>query len=295
VYPAGLFIPALAVVVAASGVFGQQAKVDALHIGTSGSVTSETSKDKEKSALELLHGFLKDETGFDNEVQRQKSWRELADKMAGGQLQLGVFQGYEFAWARAKHSTLKPLAVAVDVYTFPVVYVVARKDDPAANFAGLQGQSLSLPAVGRSYLNLFVERQSQAQGKDLKSFFAKVVSPDNYEDALDDVVDGVVQAAVVDRSGLEAFKRRKPARFNRLKDVARSEPLPPGVIAFQDGALEQATLQRFRDGLLNAAKKEKGRTLLTYFRLTGFAEVPRDFDQVLARAVKDYPPSSGKK
>ncbi len=294
-YPAVLVMPALAVVVAAAGALGQQARVTVLHIGTSGTLTSETSKAKEKAALEMLQSFIKDETGFDNDIARQKSWSELADKMAGGQLQLGVFQGYEFAWARAKHSGLKPLAVAVDVYTYPVVYIVARKDSLAANFAGLRGQSLSLPAVGRAYLNLFVERQSQAQGKDLKGFFSKVVSPGNYEDALDDVVDGVVQAAVVDRSALEGYKRRKPARFNQLKDVARSQPFPPGVIVYQDGVLDQTTLQRFRDGLLNAAKKEKGRTLLTYFHLTGFADVPGDFDQVLARTLKDYPPPHGTK
>ncbi len=274
---------------------GQQAKVDVLRIGTSGKLTSETSTTKEKSALQTLQGFIKDETGFNNEIIRQKNWAELADKMAQGQLQLGVFQGYEFAWAQAKHSGLKPLAVAVDVYTYPVVYVVARKDNKATNFAGLQGQTLSLPAVGHGYLNLFVERQSQAQGKDLKSFFAKIVSPDNYEDALDDVVDGVAQAAVVDRSGLEAFKRRKPARFNRLKEVARSQPFPPGVVAYSEGRLDQATLQRFRDGLLSAAQKEKGRTLLTLFHLTGFVAVPRDFDQVLARTRKDYPPPNGTK
>src|SRR5207244_6848780 len=62
------------------------------------------------------------------------------------------------------------------------------------------------------------------RSSDLKTFFPKITSPENTEDALDDVVDGVVQAAVVDRAGLEAYKRRKPGRFNRLKEVARSQP-----------------------------------------------------------------------
>lgn len=271
---------------------GQPAKVDVLHIGTSGTLTSAK---QEKSALDLLQGFVKDETGFNNDILRQKNWSELADKVASGQLQLGVFQGYDFAWARQRRADLKPLAVAVDVYTYPVVYVVTRKDDKATTFAGLQGQSLSLPAVGRGYLKLFMERQSQPQGKDLKSFFSKIVSPDNYEDALDDVVDGVVQAAVVDRGGLEAFKRRKPARFSKLKDVARSQPFPPGVVAYAEGRLDAATVQRLRDGLLSAAQKEKGRTLLTLFHLSGFKAVPPDLDQILAQTLKAYPPLTGTK
>src|SRR5207244_11836898 len=95
------------------------------------------------------------------------------------------------------------------------------------------------------------------RSSDLKTFFPKITSPENTEDALDDVVDGVVQAAVVDRAGLEAYKRRKPGRFNRLKEVARSQPLPPPLVAYYEGVLDQDTLKRFGDGLLNARRKEK--------------------------------------
>src|SRR5262249_34366871 len=135
-----------------------------------------------------------------------------------------------------------------------------------------------------------VERQCQANGKDPKTFFSRITSPTNYEDALDDVVDGVVQATVVDRASLEAYKRRKPGRFNRLKEVVHSQPFPPGVVAYYDGVLDQGPLRRFRDGLLNANRKEKGRTLLTLFRLSGFEPVPGDLEQVLAQTRKAYPP-----
>jgi ABC-type phosphate/phosphonate transport system substrate-binding protein len=264
-----------------------QAKIDFLRIGTSGALTAKGGD--EKGALETLHEFIQTETGLNNEILRQKDWRELADKMASGQLQLGVFQGYEFAWAQEKHPGLKPLALAVTVYRYPVAYVVARKDNKAKDFADLQGQSLSLPD-DQGFLRLFVERQCQANGKDLKSFFAKVTTPNNMEDALDDVVDGVVQATVVHRPALEAFKRRKPARFNRLKEIVKSPPFPPPLVVYDEKALDPATLQRFRDGLLNANKKEKGRELLTFFRLTGFETVPDDFSRVLAETRKAYPP-----
>jgi ABC-type phosphate/phosphonate transport system substrate-binding protein len=135
-----------------------------------------------------------------------------------------------------------------------------------------------------------VERQSQANGKELKTFFSRSTSPENVEDALDDAVDGVVQAAVVDRASLEAYKRRKPGRFNRLKEVAHSQPFPPTVVAYYGTVLDQATLQRFQDGLLGASRKDRGQTLLTQFRLTGFDPVPSDFDRVLAQTRKNYPP-----
>jgi ABC-type phosphate/phosphonate transport system substrate-binding protein len=276
----------------AASAYGQQAKLDLLRIGTSGTLASVEKGGKEEAALETMRDFIKEETGFNNEIIQQKHWRELAQKMADRQLHLGVFQGYEFAWAVEKQPDLKPLAIAVNVYRYPVVYVVARQDSKAPDFAGLQGQALALPASGQRYLHLFVERQAQANGKKLEEFFSRITSPENLEDAIDDVVDGVVQAAVIDRAGLEAYKRRKPGRFKRLKEVAHSQPLPPTVVVYYDATLDQSTLQRFREGLVGASQKEKGKMLLNLFRISGFEAVPSDFDQVVTEARKAYPPPS---
>jgi ABC-type phosphate/phosphonate transport system substrate-binding protein len=267
---------------------GQQAKLDVLHIGSSGSLTGK--KEKEKGAMETLKAFIKDETGLDNVIESEKNWSELQKKMAEGQLQIGVFQGYEFAWATQNDPKLQPLAIAVNIHRYPEVFVVVNKGDAAKDFAGLKGQTMAIPAIGEGVFNLFVERQCQALGTDLKAFFSKITEPDNVEDAMDDVVDGNPQATVVDRAALEAFKNRKPARFNKLRPVAKSDPFPPPVVAYYDQKLDDATLQRFKQGLLGASQKERGQTLLTLFHLTSFQAVPSDFEQVLSATRKAYPP-----
>ena len=43
-------------------------------------------------------------------------------------------------------------------------------------------------------------------------------------------------------------------------------------------------------GLLGAAAKEKHQMTLSLFHWTGFEQVPADFDQVLAKTRKAYPP-----
>jgi len=264
-----------------------------LKIGTSGSLTSENEdKKKEEGALETLRSFIKEETMFNNNIVRQKNWQELAQKMSKGELHIGVFQGYEFAWAQEKYPELKPLALAVNVYRYPVAYVVVKKDKGPKDFAGLQGQAVSIPATGQRYLLMFTDHLAAAGGKAADKFFAKIEQPDNIEDALDDVVDGKVGAAVVDRAALDAFKRRKPGRFNQLKEIAHSQPLPPAVVVYYDKVLSDATLMAFREGILGASKKEKGQTLLTLFRLTGFETVPDDFGKVLAETRKTYPPAT---
>src|SRR5262249_38599769 len=99
-----------------------------------------------------------------------------------------------------------------------------------------------------------------------------------------------VKAAVADRAALDGYKRRKPGRFKQLKEVAHSQPFPPTTVAYYDSFLDEATLRRFRDGLLNAGRTERGETMLTFFRLTGFESVPSDLDRVLAQTRKAYPP-----
>ena len=92
-----------------------------------------------------------------------------------------------------------------------------------------------------------------------------------------------------------AWERRKPGRFSQLKELARSQAVPPTVLAYYEAALDPATIKRFRDGLLGASRKEKGQTLLTFFRLTGFETIPKDFDQVVNETCKAYPPDGDTK
>jgi ABC-type phosphate/phosphonate transport system substrate-binding protein len=267
-------------------------QLNSLRIGTSGTLTSEGGGKNEKSSLDTLKSFIKDETHLESEINHQKDWQELATKMSKGDLDVGVFQGFEFAWARQRFPELTPLAVAVNIYVYPTVYVVAGRDIPAKDFAGLQGKSISMVTDGTGTIHLYVERQCKAAGKKPEEFFSKIAKRDNFEDALDDVVDGEVQSAAADRAALDAYKRRKPGRFAKLKPVAQSQPFPPAVVVYYNNHLDEGTLKQFRDGLLGASDKEKGQTMLTLFRLSGFQTPPGDFDKVLAATRAAYPPEN---
>ena len=62
---------------------------------------------------------------------------------------------------------------------------------------------------------------------------------------MDDVVDGDLQATVCDRATLEAFKRRKPGRFNQLRPIAESKPFPAAAVVAHYGTnLDEATLRK---------------------------------------------------
>src|SRR5260370_38003172 len=85
--------------------YGQKTRIDVLHVGNSGTLASERGA-KEKAALETLQSFINSETGLNNDIVREKDWRELADKLASKKMHIGGSQRYEFASAPEKHSNL---------------------------------------------------------------------------------------------------------------------------------------------------------------------------------------------
>ncbi len=273
---------------------GPPARIVSLRIGATGTMTGVADGPKEKAGNELLQRFIKDETGFDSDIGGQVKWDELTDKLTKGQFHIGVFQGYEFAWVAEKHPQIKPLAVGVNAYHYPVALIVTSKKSAVKDFADLRGKMLAIPASCHAFLRLYVDRQCEAAGRKAEGYFASIAAPENIEDCLDDVVDGKLQAAAIDQAALDAFKRRKPGRFNQLKEIARSQPFPPIVVAYCGNALDDATLRRFRESLLGAARKEKGELLLTLSRLTAFEAIPSDFEKVLAETRKAYPTAEKK-
>ena len=118
-----------------------------------------------------------------------------------------------------------------------------------------------------------------------------MTAPETLEDEIDDVVDGAVQATAVDTLALDAYKRRKPGRSSRLKEIQKSQLFPAPVIAYQPGAQDDATLARFRDDLVRTNQNADGQRLLNLWKLTGFEVVPDNYEKELTAIAKTYPPN----
>ncbi len=272
-------------------------KIPVLHIGTTETVVEENvPEDSDETAVEAIYRqFIQAETGFGSDLVALENHEVLAERLASGKLQLGVFMGYEFAWAQARHPRLQVLAVGINQHAYRYPTLVVRRDGPASALVDLRGKTLALPRSGQGYGRLFVAAQSRLAGQDPGAFLGHIDSFSDVETALDDVVDGIQEAAVIDRFGLEAYQRRKPGRFARLQKLSESPPMPPALLAYYDGNLDPQTVTRLRDGLTQAHKRKEGERLLTLFRLTRFAPPSRPFERVLAETRKTYPAPALKK
>jgi ABC-type phosphate/phosphonate transport system substrate-binding protein len=239
--------------------------------------------------------LMESQTGVKGQMIVAKDCDDLRQKLEDEQVEFGVFNGFEYAWARQKHPKLKPLVIAINQHRHLKACVVVHKDNKAAGLADLRGKSVALPRFSREHCHLFVERRCQDCGGCPKTFFAELSKPQDAEAALDQVAEGTIQAAVVDKPALDQYQRLKPDWFSELKVAQESEAFPATVITYVEGTIDPRTLKRFREGLIKANQTRTGKQVLGMCRITAFEEVPADYEQMLSSILKAYPPRDASK
>jgi ABC-type phosphate/phosphonate transport system substrate-binding protein len=237
-----------------------------------------------------LKSLMESQTGMSGTLDRGGECCNLGQQLQDDKFQLAVFHGVEFAWARQKHPDLKPLVIAIRDGQPMHACLVASSDSKATCLNDLKGKTVAVCRQCREHCRLFIERRCEACGKCPQKFFTKITAPTDTEDALDDVVDGVVDAALVDGAAFERYQKVKADRFAKLKIIVKSEAFPPAVIAYKPGVLTEETLKRFSNGLITANQNPKGKQLLTMCRINCFEAVPANFETMLLDIAKAYPP-----
>jgi ABC-type phosphate/phosphonate transport system substrate-binding protein len=291
----GLAALAVGLAVLAARAPGQQAQSPpgAVKIG----MVSSLFRDLPPSLIQVLtppfQSLMREQTGLEGELVTVGDSQDLAKRLNDKQVQLGVFHGFEFAWAQQKHPELKPLVIAINRHRTLRAFVVVREDSTAAGLADLKGKTLSQPRRSREHCLLFLDHECRALGAEPKEFFGKVVNHNSTEDALDDVLRDVVQAALVDSVALESYQQIKSGCFARLKILKQSEVFPAAVVAYRNGVLDEATLGKFRDGMISANQSVRGRELMAMWKLTAFEKMPADFQKTLDNILKAYPAPEG--
>jgi len=262
---------------------------ETIHIGIMATFYRDHPEEDVKTTVESLRDLMLAQTGFKGDPVKVEGVEKLADELTKNKLHLGVFFGHEFAWIFPKHPDLKPLLIVVNQFPYQRGYLFIRKEDNFTSFAQLKGRSLALAHHTPEPCRLFLDRQCQDLGMKLEKFFSKVTHPDNVEAAFDDLVDGGVDAMLVEEAAMNSYKRRKPGRFAKLKELAKSPQFPAAVVAYQPSRWNEADLKSIRDALLNAHQNPEGRQLLTLWRLTGFEPVPTDYEKTLKAIDKAFP------
>jgi ABC-type phosphate/phosphonate transport system substrate-binding protein len=277
-------------VVAVSAEEKKEKKHPAIKIGMVSSIFRDMPDCLARAAMKPFQALMESQTGLRGKIVPGGDAYELGAKLTTNEIQLGVFHGFEFAWAQQRFPQLRPLMIAVNQKRHLYACLVVKKDCPAADLAGLTGKSLAMSQQTREHCRLFLDRRCQSLAKNAAQVFSRITNPCNSEEALQAVAAGRVDAALVDAISLACYKMLYPGPAARLKVLEKSEVFPAAVVAYHAGAVNKQTLHRFKSGMLNAAKTAYGRQMLLMGRMTGFEPVPKDYKKLLAQVVRTYPP-----
>jgi len=242
--------------------------------------------------LRPIHGMLESQTGLEGSLSPVKGWDQLAGQIDSGKLHLGLFHGFEFAWAKQKFPNLQPLMVTVGDKGLTQVCVLVRRDSDAKGLEDLKGTTLAMPRRTREHCHVALERQCTGCGCTPATFFKSTSRPFTVEDAILALNQGRVNAVLTDGASLESYRQSRPAGYASLKGLWRSENFPPAVFAYRTGAVEPAVLRRFQQGMMRAHDSAESKEVMTFCKIARFDKVPDDYDKLLEAALKAYPPTA---
>src|SRR6266851_1955800 len=82
-----------------------------IRVGVAGSIFRDAPAPLVNALMKPFKSLLDSQTGINGQMVAAESAEDLGKQLAEDKVQLGVFHGFEFAWATSKHPELKPLLV----------------------------------------------------------------------------------------------------------------------------------------------------------------------------------------
>jgi ABC-type phosphate/phosphonate transport system substrate-binding protein len=269
-------------------------KAPTVRVGLASSLFRDTPEVMIQAIARPFRSLVESQTGLSGQLVPNVKPDELCAQMKDDKLQLGVLNGYEYAWLRQTYPDLKPLLIAVNQQAHLKANLVVRNDCKSTSFDDLKGSTIAIPRRTREFCHLFLDRHCEASGQCSKEYFGKIVAAPSVEEGVDGVVLGRTDSVLVDGVFLDWYKANKPTAYARLKVVQESEVFPAAVVVHYGTALDADTLRRFRDGMLSAKDNPRGLSLMTLCQITSFEPIPNDYEQLLTDIAKAYPPPKGK-
>jgi ABC-type phosphate/phosphonate transport system substrate-binding protein len=292
-HPAGILrVIGLVAALLATGAGAPAQEAPCVRIGVISSHFRDTSERLMQVIMRPFASLVESQTGVSGQLVAGGDAQKLSQRLKKGEVQFGIFHSAEFAWARAKSPELKPLVIAVNKQPFLRAHLIVARDSKVARLEDLKGKVLAMPHMSRAHCWLFLERRCVPEGDRADNYFGRLTRPRDAAYAIDDVIDGAAQAAVIDDVDLAAYRKQYPEYFAKVKILQQSESFPCAVIAYYPGWVSEDLLDQFRTGMLAAKSTRRGRQMLQMCRITSFEEVPEDYEEQLREIARAYPPPS---
>lgn len=271
-------------------VFSRAAEQVGLRIGMVQSMFRDVQPLMVQAMSRPLRELIQRQTGLTGEVEILEDADQLTEQLKAKKLQLGVFHGFEFAWARKVTNLLEPLVVTIPPGRKLQACVIVHKNSKFQQLADLKDESVLIPRGTKAHCLLYLDRQRASLPS--TTAIPKTKPLLTTEEALDLVVEQEVTAALIDCIGLTGYEKLQPGMVKQLRVLSRSEEFPPAVLAYNRHSVDSTILEKVRKLLTHAHETPAGKPLMMLWNLKGFEDVPADYSEQLDRIAKAYPPQS---
>jgi ABC-type phosphate/phosphonate transport system substrate-binding protein len=281
------YIFAAAMIIALDPLAGRAGEKDVYRIGIAKSVVRDVPHDLLSFAGDPFQELMKLQTGLNGEVRLDNEWPAIVRNLNDGELDLGVLQGHEFAWAKQKYPDLQPLVCSVERPKPVMAYLLVRHNCKAATLSDLKDSKLVLATTLKDYARLFLDkRQAEEMGG---VGFRSIATVDTVHEAIQKVISGEDDLTVTDHAAWNYFQKLYPGASKNLIVMAKSEEFPPTVIVYKKGGVDETALKKMRDGLVTAHETAKGARMMGLVRIEKFVAVPDGFEETISACLKAYP------
>src|SRR5947209_6020358 len=97
-----------------------------VHIGIDHTLFRDIPQELALVLMEPFGGLMKAMTGLESELTDGGDGLQLGRQLAEDKLQLGLFQGIDFAWAQQKYPKLRPLMLIINQKPYHRAYLVVN-------------------------------------------------------------------------------------------------------------------------------------------------------------------------
>lgn len=227
------------------------------------------------AAYARLFGRIGERLGLHVEFVQRKTYREVNDLLATGQLDAAlVCTGGYLELRRTAPGAIEVVAVPVvaGAPTYEAVVIVPAAS-AARSLADLEGRRFAYTDELSFSGHAYVVRLLRDAGKDPRRFFGFTVYTQSHDRSIRAVASGVVDGASVHGHVLRHLLARDPDLARRIRVLQRSPPYGAMPVVVSTG-LDPSTRSRLREALLAIAEDAEGAAALGVLGIDRFETLP---------------------
>lgn len=262
------------------------APVTELKIGLPQPMFKDVPKAMVNAAAQPLQRMIQEKSGLVGAVKILPDYRTLADEIAAGKIDIGVFHGFEYAWVKDKPDLI-PLVATVPACGKVQACLVVHVDSKVKEAKELKGACVLVPTMTKAHCHMYLERlRDKIPAGDCCPAKSGPLSP---QETLVEVACERADACLVDISALLNLQREAPAAYKNLRVLSQSELLPSAVVVYRKGGIDPKIVKKIQDGLIDCVNTPMGKLFAMFWQLKGFEVVTPAYHAQVANSLKVYP------